>query len=251
MRKVFHTITFLLCACQPPADADSKTIPSSLSQADTLKIIPKPQPHPYWTDLARVLGGLRPMDTLYWKEIFYDTAWLNYTKRVNYLWENRKNTLYDSLKVWASRELQPYHEWKGNVFYPFSGADWPSIYYTYPHGSRYIFFGLEQEGDPHFLRLLHPTEIVHNLQGTYATLQDLLRLTFFKTKDMQVQLAHGKVRGLLPVFLALFARTGHVIYKVQHIYLKSGGEWDTLAEGTRKPPQSAWDEKITGLRFEV
>ncbi|MCX8113243.1 MAG: hypothetical protein N3E49_08660 [Bacteroidia bacterium] len=223
-----------------------------LSKPDTIHAaIQPPQPNPYWSDLARLLGGIRPNDTLYWGSILRDSTWRSYAAEVERLWTFRKKALYDSLQVWAAQELSPYHDWKGRVFYPFSGADWPTVFYIYPKGSSYIFFGLEQEGDPHYLRMLSPTDIVQNLRGPFLTLQDLLRLSFFKTKDMQVQLAHGKVRGLLPVFLALFARTGHKIYTVEHIYLKEGGIIDTLPSSKPKPAQSAWDNPITGLRFQI
>jgi len=206
---------------------------------------------PYWTDLARVIGGLRPFDTLYWRGAIQDTAWQGHARRMDYLWTTRDKSLFLPLRSWAERELAPYHEWKGLVFYPFSGADWPSIHALYPQGSRYVFFGLEQEGDPHHVRLLHPQEIAQNLWGPYAAMADLLRLSFFKTKEMQQFLARGKVRGLLPVFLAFFARTGYNIYRVEHIYLTPDGKVDTLAAGRSKPAQSPWDTVVTGLRFVI
>ncbi|MEN3041301.1 MAG: hypothetical protein ABDH66_07175 [Bacteroidia bacterium] len=239
---------FALWSCQ----SAPQTTQNKSSAKDTLSFPASPSfPDPYWTDLSRILAGLPPKDTLYWKSALNDTAWIAYASRVEHLWSKRKQALYDSLSVWAARELQPYHTWAGKVFYPFSGADWPTIYYIYPRGSSYLFFGLEQEGDPHYLRKLYPLDIVRNLRGTYLTLEDLLHFSFFCTKDMQVQLAHGKVRGLLPVFLALFARTGHLIYKVDHIYLKPDGTIDTLASDKPKPLQSCWDALITGLRFYV
>ncbi|MCX7606019.1 MAG: hypothetical protein N2170_01975 [Bacteroidia bacterium] len=247
--KVFLFLAFLVGCQSTSQKSESRNAVSSQKRSDSPPT--RLAVHPYWTDLSRLLGGIPPKDTLYWRNALRDSAWKVYAQRLSHLWEVRKKALYDSLSPWAARELEPYHEWKGTVFYPFSGADWPTLYYVYPKGNRYVFFGLEQEGDPHELSLLSPQDIARNLQGTLATLGDLLRLSFFKTKDMQVQLAHGKVRGLLPVFLALFARTGHSIYSVQHIYLKNGGTIDTLKGGTRKPPQSAWDDPITGLRFEI
>lgn len=249
MKEVLAIWVLLLWSCQSAPQSPLPAAPAIPVKDSTPA--PLPPPDPYWTDLARLLGGLRPQDTLYWRSALRDSAWIAYAREVERLWNTRKRALYDSLAVWAARELQPYHTWKGRVFYPFSGADWPTIHYIYPQGEFYLFFGLEQEGDPHYLRKLAPSEIARNLRGTYMTLQDLLRLSFFCTKDMQVQLAHGKVRGLLPVFLALFARTGHVIYSVEHIYLKEGGIIDTLSDAKPKPAQSAWDNPITGLRFRV
>ncbi|GIV22581.1 MAG: hypothetical protein N3A68_04020 [Bacteroidia bacterium] len=250
MKRVFWSI-FFIWGCQSTPQSPIKSSTDTLAPTVSQPSPPKPVYNPYWTDLARLLAGLRPRDTVFWAAALRDTAWQSYARRLDYLWTIRKKALYDSLRVWAARELQPYHEWKGSVFYPFSGADWPTIFYVYPQGSRYVFFGLEQEGDPHVLRLLAPEEIARGLQGTYSTLEDLLRLSFFKTKDMQVKLAHGKVRGLLPVFLALFGRTGHLVYSVEHIVLREGGKVDTLSGGKSKPAQSAWDNPITGLRFVV
>lgn len=248
MRRLFFWGILGLWACQP-----SPPLPaSSQLPADTTASGP-PQPalDPYWNGLAQLLAGKVPQDTLYWRSALQDTSWKSYARGLEELWQRRKKALYDSLLPWAARELEPYHTWKGTVFYPFSGADWPTIFYIYPHGERYIFFGLEQEGDPHALRLLAPEEIAKSLAGTYATLSDLLRLSFFKTKEMQTQLAQGKVRGLLPVFLALFGRTGHQIYSVEHIFLTEAGQIDTLAATAKKPPQSAWDKVVTGLRFRI
>jgi hypothetical protein len=170
---------------------------------------------------------------------------------MEYLWSTRQKNLFDPLRAWAKVELGTYHTWGDQVFYPFSGADWPTIDALYPKGSKYVFFGLEQEGDPHAVRLLEPREIAQNLWGPYAAMADLLRLSFFKTKEMQQFLAKGKVRGLLPVFLAFFARTGHVIYSVEHIYLTPQGTIDTLSNSRSKPGQSPWDTLVTGLRFRV
>lgn len=205
--------------------------------------------HPYWSDLARVIGGLPPRDTLYWRRAITDTAWQSHAKRMDYLWTTSDKKLFTPLHQWAQTELGPYHHWKGLVFYPFSGADWPSIHALYPDGQRYVFFGLEQEGDPAYVRLLSPEEIAQNLWGPYAAMADLLRLSFFKTKEMQQFLIKGKVRGLLPVFLAFFARSGYDIYQVSHIYLTPEGKIDTFPQNARKPAQSPWDTIVTGLRF--
>lgn len=222
---------------------------------DTLPIQAVSQPrltwNLYWTDLARLLGGLWPQDTLFWRNAIRDTAWLGYRRRLEWLWAQRQKALYDSLGPWAARALDTLYYWQGLVFYPFSGADWPTIAYIYPHGERYLFFGLEQEGDPHYVRLLEPAEIARNLQGPYAAMADLLRLSFFKTKEMQQFLVRGKLKGLLPVFLAFFARTGYGVYTVEPIYLDAMGRIDTLAAGRRKPAQSPWDTLVTGLRFVI
>lgn len=249
MKRLLFWSVLSLWACQP--SAPSPSAPSHVPSDTTALSSPRPSPDPYWNNLAILLAGRKPQDTLYWRSALQDSAWKAYARGLDQLWQRRQKALYDSLRPWAARELEPYHTWKGTVFYPFSGADWPTIFYIYPYGERYIFFGLEQEGDPHILRKLTPLEIAQSLQGTYATLADLLRLSFFKTKDMQVQLAQGKVRGLLPVFLALFGRTGHEIYSVEHIILKETGEIDTLSATAKKPPQSAWDKVVTGLRFQV
>lgn len=253
MKRALWILGGIFWACQsaPSEPPQTKKAPSAPTTPVSTAATTRLQVDPYWTDLARLLAGFPPHDTLFWREAIRDSAWKKYASGLEALWKARKKALYDSLRVWAARELEPYHTWKGTVFYPFSGADWPTIVYVYPQGQRYIFFGLEQEGDPHLLRLLSPGEIAQNLRGTYSTLEDLLRLSFFKTKDMQEKLAQGKVRGLLPVFLALFARTGYVVYSVQHIYLREDGTLDTLSSRKRKPPQSAWDSTITGLRFQV
>jgi len=245
---VVFWITFLSCQSHSPRSLSGDTRKSDTLRKDTAT---QAVFDPYWTDLARVIGGLRPRDTLYWRSAIQDTAWQAHARRMDYLWSTREQSLFLPLQKWAETELAPYHEWKGFVFYPFSGADWPSIYALYPQGSRYVFFGLEQEGDPHYVRLLSPQEIAQNLWGPYAAMADLLRLSFFKTKEMQQFLAKGKVRGLLPVFLAFFARTGYNIHSVEHIYLTPDGKVDTLAAGRSKPAQSPWDTIVTGLRFVI
>ncbi len=234
------------CQSHTPSAPQARALERDTVVRDTASLLVF---HPYWTDLARVIGGLFPRDTLYWSAAIRDTAWQTHAKRMEYLWTTSTQKVFTPLHRWAQTELPPYHEWKGFVFYPFSGADWPSIHALYPNGSRYVFFGLEQEGDPHYVRLLPPQEIAQNLWGPYAAMADLLRLSFFKTKEMQQFLIKGKVRGLLPVFLAFFARTGYDIYKVEHIYLTSDGGVDTLAAGRPKPSQSPWDTLVTGLRF--
>jgi len=242
----FLLVGLLSCQSQSPK-IPAQTPPSS----DTVQKDTKPPFvfHPYWSDLARVIGGLPPRDTLYWRSAITDTAWQSHAKRMDYLWTTSDKKLFTPLRQWAQTELGPYHHWKGFVFYPFSGADWPSIYALYPNGQRYVFFGLEQEGDPAYVRLLSPQDIANNLWGPYAAMADLLRLSFFKTKEMQQFLIKGKVRGLLPVFLAFFARSGYDIYEVNHIYLTSEGKIDTIPQNTRKPSQSPWDTLVTGLRF--
>lgn len=248
MKHLFLWGALILWACQSlPPSPQASPAPADTAASPALR----PAPDPYWNSLAQLLAGKPPRDTPYWRSATQDSAWQRYAQGLEQLWQRRQKALYDSLLPWAAQELHPYHTWKGTVFYPFSGADWPTISLIYPYGQRYVFFGLEQEGDPHTLRTLTPIEIAKSLQGTYATLSDLLRLSFFKTKDMQIQLSQGKVRGLLPVFLALFGRTGHEIYSVEHIFLKESGEIDTLSASAKKPPQSAWDKVITGLRFRV
>ncbi|MGQ9864451.1 MAG: hypothetical protein ACUVRD_08255 [Bacteroidia bacterium] len=247
MAKMVIAFVFIFLGCNssrkaPPPPADTLT---KVSPKDTL---PRLAASPFWNDLARIFGGIMPQDTLFWRETISHPGFKKHRDTIQEIWKRKSEKLFLPLRNWAQKELDTFYTYRGKVFYPFSGADWPSIYALHPNGSTYLFFGLELEGNPDLLRQMPPAEVPKHLQSVTWSMLDLLRLSFFKTKEMQSYSVATQIKGLLPVFLGFLARTGHEIYEVERGHITASG-WQKLPPTLHNRPQTPYDTLVTGIKI--
>ena len=175
---------------------------------------------PLLNSLARILAGipLEEGDTLY--SVTQTEAWSKHAAELNRMWTNSMETLN---KVEAIREndFADITARAENVFYSFSGPDFPFMATFFPKAKTYYMMGLEHAGTPITAKEFN-TKTYEKYQ---KALLDLLRRSYFITSYMSSDLHNSEIDGTVPIFMVLMARMGYEIISIDYQKLDTEGNW--------------------------
>jgi len=247
----FHLLCLLallgLVACsssnQKPqgADAETETGP------DTLRYTEDPR-YRYWNDLARYLGGLKPLPGSVLDSIDHRPEAVEHRRFFDAAWALKDSVSLRRIQRWFSREYPQAHAYKETVFYPFSGPDFMTIYTLYPQAKQYFLFGLEPEGRSPDLKQLKTKDLRKHLQVLRTALRDILGRTYFITSHMGGDLSRSDFNGTLPIMLAFMARQGCEVLTVDRVVMQPDGTPRTLAPN-EFIKMYVRDSLVTGVRI--
>jgi hypothetical protein len=168
-------------------------------------------------------------------------------------WAEREEKLLARIRRWAKAEFNDAHEGRGNVFYPFAGADFMTIAALYPNAEQYLMFGLEREGPapgPEWLTALNRNIVGRDMENFRVALDDILGVSFFMTNDMQGDLTRSQFQGTTPILLAFIARSGYTVLKVEQVMLNREGK---VVVNPNPPVKftdfTPFDTLVTGMRI--
>ena len=143
-------------------------------------------------------------------------------------WKEHANFFNDAFRNLEKRQLSPIRAWtsggdsKSPMFYMFSGPDFLYASTFFPKAPVYILAGLEPIGP-----LPDVTQLGGRLPDALANLRKsqeaLLNWSFFRTKDMKVDLRQTQLSGTLPVLYVFLARQGCRIQSVEYVTLDKSG----------------------------
>lgn len=189
-------------------------------------------------DVARYLAGMRPAPTSPLAPWTRDPAWQAYATRFDAVWAQLERRQLSRISVWALANLpRP----QRTMFYMFSGPDFLYANTFYRNATTYILSGLERIGPLPDVFSVRQEQLPIALDQLWASLDTILRWSYFITKDMQSQLTQGHFTGTLPVIYVFLARTGHRIDEVRFVSLNSKGAV-TPVDGSRAA-------RATGVRI--
>lgn len=186
---------------------------------------------------ARFLAGL-PTPTFPGMEGFVrDPGWVEHALSMDRAWAALERDRLGAMRAWSERELQALRG-QGTVLYPFGGPDNLHAQVLHPWADRIVMLGLEPVGDlPELGRL--------SMRGDLAQLRRTLRTafqsSFFITRDMERDLKHAELRGVLPVVLAFQARLGHELLGLDMLNL----------DPTGRPQPAAAKPMAVRIRYQV
>ena len=198
-------------------------------QPDTLVIVDTPpveeevvklEGDPLLNSLARILAGL-PLeegDTLY--AMTQTEEWSRHAAELNRMWANSLETLnkVDAIREKDFADITARGE---NVFYSFSGPDFPFMATFFPKAKTYYMMGLEHAGTP-----ITTKEFGKKTYEKYQkALLDLLRRSYFITSYMSSDLHNSEIDGTVPIFMVLMARMGYEIMSIDFQTLDKEGNW--------------------------
>jgi len=161
-------------------------------------------------------------------------AWADYSKTASTDWRRLKLRYVDRIAAWRARNLPkaspPKNPPIDAVFYPFSGPDATNAMAFFPDAHDYTLVGLEPVGCiPSNPADFTPEYWPALRQGW----QSAVAMGFFKTEDMERDLAEGSAGGVLPVLLFLIARTGNTIVDVSPIGITPAGVLATPSDSVK------------------
>jgi len=181
------------------------------------------------TATARLLAGL-PVEgpalgpgtaETPWAVIQRRPAWKAHAKTLGALWKGHEQVRLSRVRRWADEHLNVVRKASATVFYPFGGPD--ALYATafFPDAPAYVLVGLEPVGEAPDLASMIPAEQDSSLKDMELYITPILQISFFRTDDMETELAE---RGTVPILVTFLAGTGHRILDVRPVALSAEGK---------------------------
>ncbi|NER20915.1 MAG: hypothetical protein F6J86_04995 [Symploca sp. SIO1B1] len=192
------------------------------------------------TATARFLAGMEVSDNEAIAQMTESGAWQSHASYLNGAWSQLEAQQLSKARAWSEGELQAINASSPPIFYPFSGPDFLYGFTMFPKGSEYVMLALEPVGEVPDLEELSESQRNAKLQGVVGALSEILKFSFFRTNDMQVDLAQ---QGALPIILVFMARTNNQIMDIQPISMDENANIQPQGEG------AASDNSISGVKI--
>lgn len=181
-----------------------------------------------WTDKAKLLAGIKVDENSSFAEIQNTNSWINYRNFLDNAWKKLEAQQLSQVKKWSAKELKAINDESPSVFYPFSGPDFLYAYSLFPQGKDYVLIGLEPVGTIPDFSQLSSTQTLQKIQEAKNSLYAILQYSFFRTKDMKVDMAN---QGVLPILFLFMARTNQTILDVEYIGIAKDATVQKYQEG--------------------
>jgi len=175
-------------------------------------------------DAARFFSGLGVDPSSEFYDLTRTEAWKCFAERQDALWAGFEKAKV-KMRPWARAELDRFYNPATPVFYPFGGPDIVYAETFFPSANRYVLVGLENLGSVPGREAIPPYRLDDILTFFNESVQDIIRLSFFRVKVMKQELSKPMVDGVIPLFLVLLARTGYEVEGLDFGGLDGQGEF--------------------------
>ena len=233
----------------PAATPSPKPTPEA-----TPKATPSPKPTPAktmadfdmersakLTDTAKLLAGMKLGEGSAIADLQNTNAWSQQNSFFENAWSQLESQQLSKVRTWSDAELPSINATSPQIFYPFSGPDFLYAYSLFPNAKEYVLVGLEPPGTLDDFEQLSASAVNGKLQGARESLYAILKFSFFRTKDMAVDLSQ---QGVLPVLLVFMARTNNKILDLQYVALDKDAQIQVLSQGI-----AAGKDAIPGVKI--
>jgi hypothetical protein len=194
-------------------------------------------------DTARFLAGMQPSADSPLAPLTKDPAWQRHARAFDAAFGRIEQYQIPKIRAWADANLAAP---RPTMFYMFSGPDFLYADAFYSKATTYVLSALEPSGPVPDILKLRRGGVGPVLSYVEHSLGSILRLSFFITKQMKVDLRTGEVSGTLPVLYVFMARSGKTIHSVELITLDDNGVVHLAGEDAGKNPTRGARIKFSG-----
>ncbi|MBN2723489.1 MAG: hypothetical protein JXR95_05395 [Deltaproteobacteria bacterium] len=243
-------------------EVDSKNnqlqIKKDLSTPKIIKKIKVPKTYDEkFDDLAKIISGLRVSENSPYAVVMKEKSWKAYEYRINDLWKSTVEKKMGIMQKWSQQELSDIHKESGVLFYPFSGPDFLHAQILFPSADETVMIGLEPIGSVPDINEINKNGLRSYLKKVEATLEHILKLSFFRTVSMKAQMFnkdYKEIDGTLPTLMFFMARMGNKILNIEKVVINSDGKlvaaaqmkWDRHEALGEKSDVSNKKSQVTG-----
>ncbi len=135
-------------------------------------------------------------------------VWQRHKQRLDAAWARVDHAQLSKIRKWSAANVknpQP------TLFYPFSGPDFLYADVFFPKATTYVLAGLEPVGREPDLVNMRPWQRDGGIQALESSINTVLRLSFFRTKEMHKKFRQRAFPGVLPVLYTFLARSGKTV----------------------------------------
>lgn len=155
-------------------------------------------------------------------------SWKARTKRLAKQFDDHERSRLSAARSWADAQLVDVRGSSNWVFYPFGGPDALYPITLFPNARTIVMVGLEPAGSVPEVEGMKSADQDKLLQRTADQIAPLLRLSFFRTEDIQRGL---RKQGVVPLLMAFVARTGHQVLQADSFVLRHDGSLTPAPSG--------------------
>jgi hypothetical protein len=176
-------------------------------------------------DMARFLAGQQPAAHSPLSALTSQQAWQQHARYFDHAWKGLDSQL-SRIRQWSSENLavrQP------TTFYMFSGPDFLYVDAFLAGSATYVLSGLEPVGRLPETEPITPSTLPGALEHLRDSTRNVLRMSYFVTRQMRYQLDNAQLNGTLPILYTFLARSGKTITGVEFVKIESDGSvkpWD-------------------------
>ncbi len=183
-------------------------------------------------DTARFLAGMAPEADSPLAAMTRDGSWQQHAKTFDFAFQRVDNNQMSRIRAWSSKNVT---ESSPTVFYFFSGPDFLYANAFYPKAKTIVMAGLEPVGTVPDLTTMRGS-IGGELARLRSSMNTILSVSFFITKNMKSELRAGRVNGALPILYVFLVRSGYTIRDVTPVSVGSDGALQTGGDAARSGP---------------
>ncbi|MCX7985534.1 MAG: hypothetical protein N2662_01155 [Bacteroidales bacterium] len=183
-------------------------------------------------DVALFVAGYQPSDRSSLYQLAQTPAWKKYQKDVNLGW-SKFEKVAESFRIFAKTEITSPFDTVKTLFYPFSGPDFLFANIFFPNVRKMILIGLEKPGSIPVFPLRNDS-LNKTLQLYKVAIEDVIQLSFFRTLDMNKELANRVIDGTTPILLLFLARSQMIVQSVTYHKIKPDGSLQPLPYVNRR-----------------
>src|SRR6202051_3023095 len=171
-------------------------------------------------DTARFLAGMQPSADSPLAPLTKNPAWQRHARFFDETFSRLEQNQISKIRAWPDANLAAP---RPTMFYMFSGPDFLYADAFYSKATTYVLSALEPSGPVPDALKLPRGGVGPALYYVEHSLGSILRLSFFITKQMKVDLRGGEVSGTLPILYVFLARSGKTIRSVDLVALDDNG----------------------------
>jgi len=175
-----------------------------------------------YNDYARFIAGMAPNSGSSMAKYDSIKQVKEHAVQFSNRWDEMDKNRLSLMRKWAKDELHPKVDENHNTFYPFSGPDFLHMVQFYPNSKRYLFLANEMVGNVPEFEKMNQAQVLNYLNSIEKALGDIFRRSYFITSYMGSQIP--AVKGVVPIFMVFFARTGYEITNVELITIDATGK---------------------------
>lgn len=173
-------------------------------------------------DQARFLAGLPVAADSPLARFTATAAWQQHALEMDAAWAKCEQMSLSKARAWSSKFVKSSSS-SEPCYYMFSGPDILYARMIFPNASRYVLCGIEPVGNVPDISQASGANADAALGAIRRSLSNVLRFSYFITKDMKVDLGGSNLTGTLPILYFFLARMGCDITSVEYVSLASSG----------------------------
>ncbi len=177
-----------------------------------------------YDQIARAISGIAQEKGSALAATDTTASWKSFSTSFDSSWALIQGKRFSKMVDWRNSELADVNTSTTDVFYPFSGPDVLNAFILFPKAKTYTLLALEPIGElPDFAAMSEKQKQEYYI-SVELSLNDLLKKSYFITKNMLRDLQKHKVNGTLPLMCLFLKRTGNTIVDIKNVGIDTAGK---------------------------